>query len=515
MKIINIFTKNTIVAVCIVIFVLLISLESSIAFSMYTNTRLVLLNKEIIAFSSSNRVIVLVDKSVYNGIKEGLSQFTEDLSKEGYLCEIYPKKIGNRGWKNPEDVKDFIISHSSNLAGCILVGNIPMPKYRVEKGYMGQPETFPCDFYYMDLDGSWEIYDEGGYYRGFYYTVFCNHTNGDGTIAPEIWVSRLSPSGWIGDKVSLLREYFERNHAYRSGTLVKGSNALIYVDDDWAKYASQYKDNMKNIYKSSCITVINNEEKTREKDYLNKIKNDKYEWIQLHAHSSTLEHFFYYSNGEKWDTLTSWELKKNYSAAIFYDLYCCEALDYFDPHCIGNLYIFGKTSGLLVMGSSKVGGMNDKGETFYRKLKDANCIGEAFKEWYTLKGVRWPEYCYGMMLFGDPTLKPKKDTNPPDVEIIEPKKGYIYIFGKEIIPISSENTIVVGSITVCARATDINGIDHVDFYVNDELMSSLKSEPYEIDLKNYAIGWYTIKVVAYDRLGNSNSDIIRLFLINL
>ena len=462
----------------------------------------------------ANRVMVLVDKSVYEGIKNELDRFSTDLSKEGWICEIYPKKIGCPGWDDPEDVKKFIVSHSSDLAGCILVGNIPMPEYRVEKGYMNQPETFPCDFYYMDLDGKWEVYDKGGNSFGYYYTVFCNHTNGNGSKAPEIWVGRISPSSWIGDNVSLLKEYFKRNHAYRTGSLCRASRALLYIDDDWAKYGSEYKRYLENIYKSSLITVINDPEKTREKNYLNNIKKEKYEWICLHAHSSQLQHNFYYSDHTKWDSLTSWELRKNYKSAFFYDLHCCEALDYFQEECIGNLYLFGNTSGLTVIGSSKVGGMIDNGKTFYEKLKSAACIGDAFGEWYSLKGVKYPSYCYGMMVLGDPTLKPKKDEKPPSVEITFPKKGYLYIFGREICPLSTGKTILIGSCILVVEADDINDIGRVDFYVNEELRFTLKSQPYQLDLKNYSTGWYEIRVVAFDKFGNSNDDHIRLLLIN-
>ena len=67
---------------------------------------------------------------------------------------------------------------------------------------------------------------------------------------------------------------------------------------------------------------------------------------------------------------------------------------------------------------------------------------------------------------------------------------------------------------ISAEADDINGISHVDFYVNEELRLTLKSKPYQLDLKNYSIGWYDVKVVAFDKFGNSNSDHIRLLLIN-
>ena len=186
------------------------------------------------------------------------------------------------------------------------------------------------------------------------------------------------------------------------------------------------------------ITVVDDKEKTRGKNYLNKIKSDKYEWVELHAHSNSLQHLFYYNDGGNWDSLRVGELKNNYTGPLFYTLYACEALD-FTSQCLGNVYIFGKTSGLVVIGSSKIGGFNDKGKNLYTKLGDGLCIGEAFKYYYAVQGVKYPSYCYGLTIFGDPTLKPIKDTTSPNINILVPKKNTIYFNGREIMPMSFSN----------------------------------------------------------------------------
>ena len=424
---------------CIVYFeILIILLSAAFPVNAYINNTQIGENIENVHLTlDEKKVLILVDDSIYGSLEKELSIFAEDINNSGFESKIYHQKISYNHWGTPQQVKKFIKSHSTNLAGCIFVGHIPMAKYRC-RGYMNENETFPCEYYYMDLDGHWDVFEDVSWYNGLFYTVFCNHTDGDGDVKPEIWVGRLTPDYQAGDKITQLKEYFKRNHEYRTMQMNRPTNALLYVDDPWINYVDTYKKYLNNIYPNSVITVVDDKEKTRGKNYLNKIKSDKYEWVELHAHSNSLQHLFYYNDGGNWDSLRVGELKNNYTGPLFYTLYACEALD-FTSQCLGNVYIFGKTSGLVVIGSSKIGGFNDKGKNLYTKLGDGLCIGEAFKYYYDVRGVKYPSYCYGLTIFGDPTLKPIKDTTSPNINILVPKKNTIYFNGREIMPMSFSN----------------------------------------------------------------------------
>lgn len=440
----------------IVYFQILIILISSMlpAGAIISKTDLGEDSKNIYLASNGNKVLILVDETIYDSLKNELSVFADDIRASGFEPEIYHQRIIDIYWGSPQKVKKFIKSHSANLAGCIFVGHIPMAEYRC-KGYMNESETFSCDYYYMDLDGQWDVFDTGGWYNGFFYTVFCNHTDGDGDVEPEIWVGRLTPDYWVGDEITLLKEYFERNHKYRSGEMKRPTNALLFVDDSWVNFVDTYKEYLNNIYPNSAITAVSDKEKTREKTYLNKIKSDTYEWVELHAHSSQIEHHFYYDNSRRWDSLTVWELKNKYTGALFYNLYSCEALDFFSQ-CLGNVYLFGSTSGLLVLGSSKIGGFFDNGKKFYTKLGERVCIGEALKYYYATQGAKYPSYCYGLMIMGDPTLKPYKDTTPPDIDILYPRKNTLYFDGREIMSMSfpSFDSLVIKPMDIGIQVVD-------------------------------------------------------------
>ncbi|MCD6512331.1 MAG: hypothetical protein J7K61_01845 [Thermoplasmata archaeon] len=103
------------------------------------------------------------------------------------------------------------------------------------------------------------------------------------------------------------------------------------------------------------------------------------------------------------------------------------------------------------------------------------------------------------------------DNTPPEIKIEKPLKGHLYIFNRDISPIRNNNTIVIGKIDLNASAED-TFMDRVEFYVDGHLEKSDKSEPYSMEWRGI-IGWYEIKAIAYDRVGNEASSSIRVFAI--
>jgi heparin/heparan-sulfate lyase len=99
------------------------------------------------------------------------------------------------------------------------------------------------------------------------------------------------------------------------------------------------------------------------------------------------------------------------------------------------------------------------------------------------------------------------------VRIIKPKERYLYFADREITPL--QNTVVIGKITVEVDALDVDGIDKVEFYVNDVLKSIDKEPPYQWLWDEFAVGWHRLKVVAYDESGDSDSDEIKVIIFNL
>lgn len=97
------------------------------------------------------------------------------------------------------------------------------------------------------------------------------------------------------------------------------------------------------------------------------------------------------------------------------------------------------------------------------------------------------------------------DPNPPSLNINKPKEGCLYIFDREIMSVGT--TIIIGKITIKADAYDAeSGMDRVEFYINDELKYTDVEVSYEWIWGKTPFGIYEIKVVAYDKKGNSSND---------
>ncbi|HEX17225.1 MAG TPA: hypothetical protein ENG60_02280 [Thermoplasmatales archaeon] len=98
------------------------------------------------------------------------------------------------------------------------------------------------------------------------------------------------------------------------------------------------------------------------------------------------------------------------------------------------------------------------------------------------------------------------------VKIKKPSRGYLYIFGRQIIPTVLGNTLIIGPITIEADAR--GEVSRVEFYVDNSLRSTDYDEPYSWHWDEFAMGWHEIKVVAYDNSGKEGEDKISVVIFN-
>ena len=106
-----------------------------------------------------------------------------------------------------------------------------------------------------------------------------------------------------------------------------------------------------------------------------------------------------------------------------------------------------------------------------------------------------------------------KDTVPPNVNITKPKDKTLYKDNKETRPILLK-TRIIGPITIEVNASDEgSGVDKVEFYINNVLKYTDTSAPYNWtwDKKYLFLHLLTVKVIAYDKAGNTNNDTITVW----
>ncbi|MGB2803941.1 MAG: FG-GAP-like repeat-containing protein [Candidatus Zixiibacteriota bacterium] len=330
-------------------------------------------------------VHLFVDSYVYPAIQTNFDQFVADLQAEGYTVSITQVVT-----ETAEDIRATLQSeYASGLVGVILVGEVPAAWVKLFAMTHNYTSHFPTDYFYMDLDGTWGDGDADGFYDNF-----------SGSMEPEIWAGRITPSFCIfGDEVTLLNQYFAKNHAYRTGSLALPDRALGYIEIPW------YIPHLDEVY--GDVTIVIDEDVTTALDYKYMLQQG-YEWVHLLSHSSPWGSTFFldheaYGGG----SVFSYEMPHVNPQAHFVILEACSNAKYTETNNLGQAYIFGSDYGLVAIGETKIMYGNSF-EELYEALATGDNLGEAFLDWMWWYWDFW----LGCNLFGDPTLKPHGHGNP-------------------------------------------------------------------------------------------------------
>ena len=95
---------------------------------------------------------------------------------------------------------------------------------------------------------------------------------------------------------------------------------------------------------------------------------------------------------------------------------------------------------------------------------------------------------------------------------IEKPRSYLYIFDRETIPLKIP--IILGRITVIVDAYDEDGIDKIEFYIDDIIKFTDCDIPYQWLWNEFAIGRHEIRAIAYDNERNKVEDKINVMIFN-
>ena len=343
------------------------------------------------------RVAIIVNSQLSNQITKPLAQYFQDLNKDGYSV-IYSK------WEsgNYQALRSYLqqkYSEKDSLKGAVLVGDLPVVWYQLDNDFYG-PTSFPTDIYYSDLDGDW--FDNDGDSK------LDSHS---GDNLPDIWVGRLLAHNLTlsGDsEVSLLQNYFRRNHEYRTSGVSGSGHGLSYVDKDWQQYNSA---SLELAY--GDVTTVNQPSDVNEIDYEIRRLPSNYDFIHVMVHSNPSLHVW--SNG---GYTTNTDIRTIDRKAYFYNLFACSATKYTADNYLGGYYIF-KNNGLVLVGSSKSGSMLGFSE-FYKPFGEGQSFGDAYYAWWQfrdLQNLNDERWFLGLNLLGDPTLQIVKSAGTSTLKV--------------------------------------------------------------------------------------------------
>ena len=147
------------------------------------------------------------------------------------------------------DIKTLLIDNSINLNGAVLIGDI-IPAYYHNSDMTVNcsnwaAATWPCDLFYMDLDGQWGLSSDGS-------GIYISHTD---NVQPEIFIGRINTAGMGRNEIAELTYYLDKNHNYWTGKKVLNKRkALTFTQTDWNN--STFWNSVSPLYGSDNYDVV-------------------------------------------------------------------------------------------------------------------------------------------------------------------------------------------------------------------------------------------------------------------
>ncbi|MBD3253854.1 MAG: hypothetical protein GF383_02120 [Candidatus Lokiarchaeota archaeon] len=355
---------------------------------------------DILSPPTPSLIYVFVNSTIYTNLTSELSQFKDDIVNQGFQIQIINTSMAMFPTHDILKNNLTVAYYQNNLIGAIFIGRI-FPIYW-DYMYYGQQFYTTCDLFYMDLDGQWSN-------SGLKPNIFNSHIAGPGDLYPEIWLANICPESLTNcNHTELYEKYFERNHKYRTGQLMRPHKALLYVDDEWSQWINEWKSNLTAYTGNQLDYFYINETTTASlyKDNLTAIET--YELVHLIVHSSNKSHLFGavpVNNYNPADGIvTSNDIRNLNTQPLFYSFLACYTCNHTFQDNIATEYLFSNNT-LVVVGDGEPGGLWMH-QPYYDNLKQGKTFGEAYYNWFQNPQL-WAGHInelYGMTLLGDPLL---------------------------------------------------------------------------------------------------------------
>jgi len=228
---------------------------------------------------------------------------------------------------------------------------------------------------------------------------------------PEIWIGRIKAPISGTEGISLLKNYFDRNHQYRTGQIERERKMFVFhdinrdADNEKREQANQDIQRLveeTNLYNINNVDIIISDENTNPNTYLQMLKQP-HEFVYANFHGTQTSHQI----GP--DIIYGAEIKNTNPQAYFYYLWACSVGDYTKNEYMAGYYLF-YGNGLAVIASTiNVFGNIESGVNDIFPLQFGVTFGDAF---------RFSNHLSSRTLLGDPTLKIRsRPTQNPKISL--------------------------------------------------------------------------------------------------
>ena len=377
-------------------------------------------------------IAIFVSNDVYSSLSAEIERYKNDIEEEwNHKYRETGVTIIRRDSFTKEYVKSRVseLWKNENLAGVVLIGDIPHYTFRPTKDLALYDDSnnpsdieVPSDFYYIDVEDT------------------CNYPDSyECTRNPEIWLGRITPPG--SDDVKLLKGYFDRNHAYRTGSLQYNDELLLYG-------ASGFKDTPSyGLNKQKAIDQIEKENKLSsgyhtEGKYLEELKiiladepNSGDDALYFEELKKPYKYVYYHGHGlSTWseNDITPEVIKTSKPQALYYSLQSCSNGDFTVEDYNAGWYLFSGKGLVVTAGTVPIYGVFPPVISGSVSLLERGLsFGETFG----------PSQFYSITILGDPTLH-LYDKIPSNAELRLSEKSIDVVKSatKTRIPIKIQNS---------------------------------------------------------------------------
>ncbi|PJB99532.1 MAG: hypothetical protein CO077_01215 [Candidatus Nealsonbacteria bacterium CG_4_9_14_0_8_um_filter_35_12] len=335
-------------------------------------------------------VAVFVDTNTYNSLRSEVDQYLFDVNNDLNLnAQLFVENF-----TTPQQVRSELLRlKDKNLAGSVLIGNIPIPYFESSKPFVGGDNIIPSDWYYMLLERT-DFVDEDN--NGMFEWEKFQGKFAEKESQKLYWSGRIK---LYNNDLNLLKSYFNRNHLYRINQIKTEKSLIVYSPNIQSGpsgatleiYTQNIKDSFSRsgLYNKDQISVVVGISRD---SFLSELSKE-YESASINAHGDAFSQ-------EIGEGVSSKDIARIKPKPYFYYLLSCSNADFSKENYLAGHYLF-DGNGLVVFGNTDPAMVGADESHFYMEyLSQEETFGEAF-----VKKQSWVSLPIQEVITGDPTLR--------------------------------------------------------------------------------------------------------------